>query len=99
MSAPASFGASGGTGGTGLGALPPLPAVPVLPPLPLLPALPVVPPPTATPPPFAHPPLTLGLQVKPAPHSASLLHGTCQRKAHFLIVVVVHCSSIALGGA
>jgi hypothetical protein len=43
-------------------------------------------------------PVTLGLQLKPAPQSESMLQGSCHLKAHILVVVVVHISSGGLGG-
>jgi hypothetical protein len=60
-------------------------------------------PPLVVPPPLdplpAHEPVTLGLQEKPAPQSASMLQGSCHLNMQLLVVVVVHISSGGLGGA
>jgi hypothetical protein len=79
----ASLGGGAGWGTPGLGALPP-------------PLLPELPPPELPPP--EHTPLTVGLQMKPAPQSESALHGSCHWYAQILVVVVVHISSIFTGG-
>jgi hypothetical protein len=55
------------------------------------PPLPVEPPPEPVEPPLPEQePISVGLQVKPAPQSASLLQGSCHLNAQTLVMVVVH---------
>src|SRR5262245_1526691 len=85
----------GATGAPGAGrAAPPEPVEPLPPPEPV--ELPPVPVPGAEP---VQVPISFGLQVKPAPHSLLVLHGSCQRKAQVRTVRVVHSGSLGGGPA